>query len=61
MEGHEASKGDKVRVGDLIEQLAGISYVAEISVAAEDFAGNRLMVGVETMGNGQGVDPLELS
>jgi hypothetical protein len=61
MEGHEASEGDKVRVGDLVEQLAGISYAAEISVAAEDFAGNRLLVGVETMDNGQGVDSLELS
>jgi hypothetical protein len=61
MEGHEASEGDKVRVGDLVEQLAGISHAAEISVAAEDFAGNRLLMGVETMGNGQGVDPLELS
>lgn len=61
MEGHEASKEDKVRVWDLIEQLASISYMAKISVAAEDFAGNRLMVGVETMGNSQSVDSLELS
>jgi len=61
MEGHEASKGDKVRVGDLIEQLAGISYAAEISIAAKDFAGNGLMVGVETMANSQCVDSLELS
>jgi len=61
VEGHEASEGDKVRVGDLIKQLAGIGYTAEISVTAKDFAGNRLLVGVETMGNGQGMDPLELS
>jgi len=60
VEGHEAGKGDKVRAGDLIKQLASISCTAKVSITAEDFAGNGLVLWVETLGNGLGVDFLEL-
>jgi hypothetical protein len=61
VEGHEASEGDEVRAGDLIEQLARVRGAAKIGVGPEDFAGNGLLGGVEATDKGLGVDFLKLS
>jgi hypothetical protein len=61
VEGHEASEGNEVGPGDLVEQLASVGCPAKVGVAAEDFAGDGLVAWVEATGHGLRVDPLELS
>lgn len=61
VERHEAGEGDEVRAGDLAEQPARLSRAAEISVAPEELTRYGLVTWVEAMGDGPGVDSLELS
>lgn len=61
MKGHEAGEGDNVRVGDFIKQPACVSRSAKLGIGPEDFAGDGLLVGVEAVCEGLGVDSLELS
>jgi hypothetical protein len=57
---HEAGEGHEVGVGDLVEQRAGFGGAAEVRVATEELAGDGLVVRVQAMGDGPGVDLFEI-
>jgi hypothetical protein len=61
VERHEAGEGDEVGLRDLAKQPTGIGGAAEVSVAPEELARDGLVAWVEAMGDGPGVDSLELS